>query len=296
MTDLARIKVNCTAESALRKLRKANLPVYNCEKAGISFLFSVKDKDIKKAFAIFEKPCYNVCVISQSAKNSLIAKVLSRIGLIVGAAAFIIISALSNLFVFKISVTGSGSYLSPEIKRIVYESGVKEFSYYKGFDAPSATGKILALPQVTFCNIKKSGSILHVDVQVDGEHSDTALKTPLVADRAGKIKSIVAVCGTAVRAVGDNVRSGDELISPYTVVGEERVECLSAGYAELECSGTAEFIAPEQSDENLKLAYASVLLDADRIISRTHSVGPCEGGVKYVIEFTYLHKLSINMK
>ncbi|MDE6442103.1 MAG: sporulation protein YqfD [Clostridia bacterium] len=296
MTDLARIKVNCTAESALRKLRKANLPVYNCEKAGISFLFSVKDKDIKKAFAIFEKPCYNVCVVSQSTKNSLIAKALSRIGLIVGAAAFIIISALSNLFVFKISVTGSGSYLSPEIKRIVYESGVKEFSYFKGFDAPLATGKILALPQVTFCNIQKSGSILHIDVQVDGEHSAAALKTPLVADRTGKIKSIVAVCGTAVRAVGETVRSGDELISPYTVVGEERVECLSAGYAELECNHTLEYVASEESDENLKSAYASVLLFTDKVISRTHSVAPCEGGVKYVIEFTYLHKLSINMK
>lgn len=295
MTDLARIRINSTAEGALRKLKKAQISIYNCEKSGVYFLFSVKDKDIKKVFAIFEKPCYNICVVSVSVRNSLIKKAVSRIGLIAGAAAFIIIAAMSNLFVFKISVTGSGSYLSPEIKRIVYESGIKEFSYYKGFDAPLATGKILALPQVTFCNIKKSGSVLRIDVQVDGEHSQTVLKTPLVADRSGKIVNIVAVCGTAVRANGERVNSGDELIAPYTIAGEERVECLASGYAELQCSGSAEYTAPEQSDENLKQAYASVLLDADRIISRSHTVEPCEGGVKYVIEFTYLHKLSINM-
>lgn len=295
MTDLARIRVNSTAEGALRKLKKAQISIYNCEKSQVYFLFSVKDKDIKKVFAIFEKPCYNFCIVAESAKNSLIKKALSRIGLIAGAAAFIVIAAISNLFVFKISVTGSGSYLSPEVKRIVYESGIKEFSYFKGFDAPMATGKILALPQVTFCNIKKNGSVLCIDVQVDSEHSSTVLKTPLTSDRSGKVVNIICVCGTVVRTVGETVRQGDELIAPYTIVGEERVECLASGYAELECSGSAEYTAPEQSDETLKQAYASVLLDADRIITRSHTVEPCEGGVKYVIEFTYLHKLSINM-
>ena len=56
MTDTARIKINSTAEGALRKLKKAGIGVYNCQKSGVAFLFSVKDKDIKKVFAIFEKP------------------------------------------------------------------------------------------------------------------------------------------------------------------------------------------------------------------------------------------------
>lgn len=296
MTDTARIKINSTAEGALRKLKKAGIGVYNCQKSGVAFLFSVKDKDIKKVFAIFEKPCYNISVIRESGKNRFLGKVFARIGLVAGTALFIAASAVSNLFVFRISVTGSGSYLAPEIKRIVYETGLKEFSYYKGFDAPSATGRILALPQVTFCNIRKSGSVLRIDVQVDNELGGTALKTPLISDRAGKLRNIVAVCGTAVKASGDAVNAGDILIEPYVTAGETRTDCLAAGYAELECTGRGEYLAPEETEENLKSAYASVLLDTDGIISRSHTVEPCGDGVKYVIDFTYLHKLSINMR
>ena len=69
MTDTARIKINSTAEGALRKLKKAGIGVYNCQKSGVAFLFSVKDKDIKKVFAIFEKPCYNISVIRESGKK-----------------------------------------------------------------------------------------------------------------------------------------------------------------------------------------------------------------------------------
>lgn len=296
MTDVTRIKIVSTAEGALRKLKKAQIGVYSCEKAGAEFLFSVKDKDIKKVFAIFEKPCYNICVVKQSKKDRFMQRAFSRVGLIAGAFLFVAVAAVSNLFVFKISVTGSGSYLSPEVKRIVYEAGIKEFSYYRGFDAPAATGKILALPQVTFCNIRKSGSVLCIDVQVDNELGGTALKTPLVSDKSGVLKSIVTVCGTAVKSVGDKVNAGDTLIEPYTLVGEDKTECLAAGYAELECSGRCEYIADCESEENLKAAYAAAVLEADTVISRTHSVEPCDGGVKYVIDFTYLHKLSINMR
>ena len=296
MTDITRVCVTSTAETALKKLKKAEISVYDCRKDGASFIFGVKDKQLKKVFAIFSNPCYNIRVTGSSGRTRLFRRAATRAGLIAGAFVFITAAAVSNSFVFKISVSGSGAYLSPEVKRIIYESGAKEFSTCNRFDAPAATGKILALPQVTFCNIEKRGSILRVDVQVDEEHGGAVNPSPLVSDRDGTVKNIVAVCGTAQFAVGDKVKKGDVLISNTVTVGEEQTKSLAAGYAEIECSGKAEYFAESESDENLKSAYSSVLLEADKVLTRSHTVKPTDGGVIYVIEFTYLHKLSINIK
>lgn len=296
MTDATRVSITATAEIALQKLKKAEIGVYDCKKDGAHFIFSVKDKHLKKVFAIFSNPCYNISVTRKSKRAKLLTHALNRIGLIAGAVIFALIAFFSNAFIFKIKVSGSGSYLSPEVKRIVYESGAKEFKFYSGFDAPAATGKILALPQVTFCNIEKHGSILCIDVEVNEEHKSSALRTPLIADCSGVIKKITAICGTANFSVGDSVTNGDELISTYTLAGEIQTGCLAVGYAEIECKGTAEYAAEIESEENLKAAYSSVLLEGDEIISRSHTVKTAESGVVYVIDFTYLHKLSINME
>ena len=295
MTDFTTVSVTSSAELAVKKLQKAEIGIYNCKKEGANFIFSVKDKHIKKVFAIFAKPCYNICVYGESRKTALFKRAVARAGLIVGAAAFVAVAWLSESFVFKINVEGSGSYLSPEVKRIIHSSGAKEFSLCSGFDAPAATGKILALPRVTFCNIQKRGSILHVDVQVDEEHSGGVSRTPLVSDVDGVIKYVAAICGTAVVGVGDSVKKGDEIIAAYTLVGEQRTDCLAVGYAEVEYTGRAEYPADCESDENLKNAYSSVLIGADKIISRSHTVTPTDGGVVYVKDFTGLHNLSINI-
>ncbi|MDE7453559.1 MAG: sporulation protein YqfD [Clostridia bacterium] len=299
MTEHTQISIVCTAEAAIKKLKKAGIGVYNCKKSGAEFLFCVKDKDLKKVFAIFSKSCYNIKVQNLGRRAGFLKGLVNRIGLVVGAFVFVVAAAVSNSFVFKINVSGSGSYLTPEVKRIIYEAGAKEFSLCTGFDAPAATGKILALPNVTFCHIQRRGSILTVDVQVDEEHTGKAELSSLVSDRAGVVRNIVAICGTARCGAGDRVNQGDALISAYTVVGEgedeKRVDCLAAGYCELECSQSLEYAAQEESDENLQSAYAQTLLYADNILSRRHTVKQVDGGVVYVIEFTYLHKLSINI-
>ena len=295
MTDTSRITIISTAETALRRLKKANIGVYNCKKDGAKFIFSIKDKDLKKVFAIFSKPCYNISVISSRRKN-LLFRAVARIGLIVGALFFVCVAWFANSFIFRIEVSGSGSYLYADIKSIIYELGFSEFKAYKKLDTAAAEGKILALPSVTFCNIEKHGSILKIDVQVDEELNSTASLKSLKADRGGVVKNIVAICGTAAVSVNTTVQAGDTLIYAYTLVGEQKADCIAVGFAEIECRGTYEYSAPEQSDAAQKAAYSKANLYAENILSRTHTVKPAEEGVVYIIEFTYLQKLSINME
>lgn len=295
MTDLCRVTVTSTVETALKKLKNANIGVYNCKKEGAQFKFSIKEKDIKKVFAIFSRPCYNVSV-NRSRRKAFLSLAVTRIGLIVGAIAFVAIAAISNLFIFKVEVVGNGSYLYPDVKRILYEQGFTEFRSYRRLDAPTAQGKILALPQVTFCNIEKCGSVLKIDVRVDEERNQTVSRSSLVSDKSGTVKKIVVVCGTAAVEVNSSVKAGDTLIYAYTLVGEQRTDCMAVGYAEIECKGEYEYSAPEESDTALKAAYSKANLYAENILSRTHTVRNSDDGIVYIIEFTYLQKLSINME
>lgn len=281
-------------EAALKKLKKENIAVYDCTKEGIRFIFSVKDKDTKKVFAIFKKPCYNIRVEKLSFKTRVLNAVKLRAGLVAGGLFFICACIISNSFVLKIEVSGSGDYLEPEVKRIVLSEGARIFGSYSDFNKISATGRILSLPGVTFCNVEKRGSILVVDVQVSGEDAKNVNNAPLVADIGGVLKRIVAVCGTAAVSAGDVVSAGDTLIYPHIVAGESNIDCLAAGFAEIECSGHAEYFSTDDSEQSLKEAYSSLLLEDGKILSVNHTIKPTEGGVIFVLDFTYLHKVSIN--
>lgn len=289
------LSVVSTAEAALKKLKKAQIGAYRCKKQGAEFIFSVKDKDIRKVFAIFSKPCYNIKVIKKSLFCRFREALSLRAGLVAGAALFIAAALFANTLVLKIEVGGSGSYLEPEVRGIILSEGAGEFKPYSAFNKSGATGRILSLPQVTFCNIQKRGSVLVVDVRVDGEHRAQTVYGALTADADGVINKVVAVCGTAVVSEGDEVRRGDPIICPYAVAGDKTVDCIAVGYAELKRTATREFFAESESEESLKDAYASLLLEDGEIINKKYAVKPTEGGVIYVIEYEYLHKLSINI-
>ena len=295
LTDLTKVCIISTAEGALSKLKKGKIAAYDCKKEGAKFIFSVSDKDIEKVFAIFAKPCYNIEVVKKSPKKRALGFMKLRAGLFVGAAAFIALAALSDFYMLKIEVGGSGSYLEPEVRRIVLSEGAGEFRPYSAFNFSVATGRILALPQVTFCNISKKGSVLTVEVQVDTEHSATSSYSPLVADRAGRVVRLVAICGTEAVKEGDTVEKGATLIFPYTLAGEQRLDCIAAGYAELECTGTSQYFANEESEQSLKDAYASLLLEDGEIIEKSYTLKPTAEGVIYVLNYIYLHKISINL-
>lgn len=295
MADLAKICVTSTAEGALKKLKRANIAVFNCKKRGADFIFCVKDKDVKKAFAIFAKPCYNIRIERNSAKNRILSYALARVGIIAGAIIFAVAAFISNFYILRIEVVGSGHYLEGSIREIMLAEGAKEGKPFSALDTPLLTGKILALPQVTFCNLSKRGSVLSVNVEVDNSYSPSSSRKALIADVGGTVINIVAICGTAAVQAGDRVERGDTLIFAYAIINEEKVEGIAAGYAEIEYVQTREYFAPDESEQSIKEAYAACLIEGETILSRSHKIYPSAEGVLVEIEVRYLHTISLNL-
>ena len=295
MKNLTKIKLICTPRRALAKLSRAEIPVWYCKKQGAWFTFSVQDIFLQKVFAIFSSPCYNITIEQKSTFRCFKDFAVRRIALLAGLVLFAACAFLSNAFVFRVEVTGSGAYLKNSVMEIARTAGLHRWAIYGGLDKTALVSGVLSLPSVTFCSVHKDGSIVYIDVQTEAEDGSASTYSALVSDCEGRLEKLVAISGTQAVEEGQNVNLGDVLIAPYTVVNEENIPCLASGYAVISRTVFYSFSCEEESEENLSKAYAAALLYADgEITSRSHTVYTTAEGAVYEVSLTYLHTITIN--
>lgn len=246
-------------------------------------------------FAIFIKPCYNIRREKKGLFPAVAFTASLRAGLVIGVAAIIAAMVVSDAYILKIKVYGNGAYLAPEIRRIVLSEGGGEFKRFSKLNFSAATGKILSLPRVTFCNLERRGSVLAVDVRADSEEKEKISYCDLKSDCEGTVRRIVVICGTRRVSVGDKVREGDILISGEVELNDKTISVPPSGYCEIESSARVEYEAECESEENRQAAMSSALVDGVKILIRDCRTEKMDGKVVYTVDFTYLRTLSINL-
>lgn len=297
MNNIVEFQVTSTLETALKKLSKANIAVYKLKKRASQVQFGVRQEYVEKVFAIFSHPCYNTVIVKKSGVERLKIFLKRRFGLIAGGALFVAAAVTSGNAVLKIKVTGNGVYLSPQIIAIASECGAREWSFCRELDAPLMQSKIMALPDVNFCSVRRDGAYLLIDVRTEEEHTSRADDKPLVSPIDGEIYRIVAICGTAEVKEGQNVSAGGVLIGAYELdAGGGKIPCLAVGFAEIKAQAKLSLIYPEESEDNANAALKAAALYSDEVLDRSYTVSPCEGGVCYNVSFTYLKRIAINME
>lgn len=284
-------------ETALKKLSKANIAVCKLKKRSSRVQFGVRQEYVEKVFAIFSHPCYNTVIIKNSGVTRLKLFLQKRFGLIAGAVVFIAAAVISGNTVLKIKIVGNGGYLERQIISIASECGAREWSFCRNLDAPLMQSKIMALPDVNFCSVKRDGAYLLIDVRTEEEHTSRADCKPLTANVSGEVYRLVAICGTPERKEGDGVSVGEVLIGAYELSADgERIPCLAVGFAEIKAKAEISLFYGEESEQNAQSALKAAALYSDTVLERSYTVSPCEGGVKYEVSFTYLKRVAINME
>ena len=297
MNNIARVRVTARPEVVIKKLSRANIAIYGVKSAGAYTSFGAEDKMLKKVFAIFSHPCYNIRIVKYGFVRSLALRALSRAGLVAGAALFAAAVLLSQAFVLKISVTGSGAHLAPQVVAILRRHGVEEGRLYGGVDSPLVVSQIMSLPSVTFCSIGKRGAAVVVDVQCSRQSSSASDSSPLISPVAGRVVAVAAVCGTPCVSVGDEVSAGDKLILPYCAQSPSGgTVCMCAGYVRISVSASVTSLAAEESSSALSSALAAVNLYSDEAEVTSCTVKRVSQGVLYTINFDYIYTASINMR
>lgn len=297
MNNIVCFEVTATMETALKKLSKANIAVYKLKKRSSRVQFGVRQEYVEKVFAIFSHPCYNTVIIKNSGVTRLKLFLQKRFGLIAGAVVFIAAAVISGNTVLKIKIVGNGGYLERQIISIASECGAREWSFCRNLDAPLMQSKIMALPDVNFCSVKRDGAYLLIDVRTEEEHTSRADCKPLTANVSGEVYRLVAICGTPERKEGDGVSVGEVLIGAYELSADgERIPCLAVGFAEIKAKAEISLFYGEESEQNAQSALKAAALYSDTVLERSYTVSPCEGGVKYEVSFTYLKRVAINME
>lgn len=289
-------EVTARPEVALKKLAKAQIPVSNLKIEGAKIRFGVNREYIEKVFAIFNHPCYNTVIRRKSAFMRFKAFCKNRLGLLIGAAAFLIITAASQSLVLSIKVTGNAPYLSPQVLELAKECGAKEWTACYKLDKPLLRSKITALNGVDFCSVTRQGWFLVIDVHAEDEDKLSANYSPFKAGKSGKLYSLTAICGTPEKKAGDEVKEGDVLIGAYeTAEDGSQNSCLAVGFAEIEIEGVLSLFYDCESPQNTEEALKAPSLYSDKVLEKTYKVKPCDGGVYYEVKFTYLYVQSCNM-
>lgn len=297
MTDLVELELTATPEGALNKLTRANIPVYKLKKRGPKLYLSVNREYIEKVFAIFGRACYNIRIRRKSRSMRFAEFFKRRFGLFIGAALFSVATVLSQKIVFKIKITGSGSFLKPQVLAVADECGIKEWSLCRSADTPLLQAKILALPSVNFCSVQREGAYLIIDVHAEDNGYTLATSEPLLSPADGVVKRIVTVCGTQLKQEGESVKKGEPLIGAYTLSEEgDTSPCMAVGFAEICVTYALSLYYDKESDKNREDALSSTALYSENVIEKSVKVKSHGDGVVYEVNFTYVVTVAVNMQ
>ena len=277
---------------AVDKIVRAGISVYDVHKKGAACLkLRVKSKETEKIFAIFRGSCYTVTKTGPARLKRALRAVSA------GAIAFLLLSAASNFFIFRIEVNGSGARYAERAEEILSAEGMRVFAPYDGEAAERACEQLAALPGIVFARVRKSGCVVTVTLEESDEIAAPEWSSSLVSPRAGIVESLTVLRGTPLVAEGDPVAEGQELVGGFFVTesGEQR-ETFAIARCSLLCESVFEYRSSEESEEAARRAAAAAHLQAGGEIAE-EKIG-CraeEDGFVYTVELTVRVLCSVNM-
>ena len=125
-----------------------------------------------------------------------------RAGLLAGAAAFLLITAFADNFVFDAVYTGDGA-LCRQARRIVRESGVTAFSRFDDAQAEEISAKILSLDGASYASVQKKGTVLYVEARRSPFSEAEPMPGDMTAKHAGTLLSLTVLRGERAARPGD---------------------------------------------------------------------------------------------
>ncbi len=268
-----RVRITLTSlstERAADKLARAGISVYSLKREGKNRLaFEVARKDCEKVFAILRGSCYNIEEVRERGLAFAYKKCLAHVGLLAGTLLFALCVCCFQSRVLRIEVVGSGAYYEREVLALLSEEGIKPLSAFPR-SLPSLTAEILSFPGVGFCEMRFSGGVLTVEVEV-GEDRSRPTPVPLLSPGSGRVEELTVLRGTPCVKVGDEVEKGQTVAEPFAYYGEEKRPVVVIALVRVSYPVSAEYPGTEEE------ARAQALLDfgEDSLLQFTAA----EGGI-----------------
>jgi len=199
----------------LNYIRTERLSVYNLVFVSNSIMhLTIYNVDYKRICSILTRYNYEHSIIVQDLFRTTLAKVIQKIGAIIGVIVFTVAIMLSNTFVWDVRISGLTNVPRNLIENILEENSIHKGIWSGKVDKESIKKQILGLDNVVDVTINMEGTILKIVVFEDLFNGDNDNNNSIVSNYDAIVKKIFVSEGRSVVEVGDKVSQGDELISP----------------------------------------------------------------------------------
>ena len=294
-------------EKALQRLKNAGIVLFDVKKTQKDALtFWVKGKQAQKVFAIYPKTWYNKAErggyeISSLGEKGLffrLKRLEKRPGLLAGAAAFLLITAFCDNFVFAVRYSGDKA-LCDLAKKIVVSHGVKAFTRYSETSAEEIAAEILSLNGASYASVKKRGTVVYVEARRSSfAEKSVVTEGDMRAAHEGTLTELTVLRGEKACGAGQKVNKGDLLVSSVLITGEgeseSRVPVTVVARAEILCVYERAVTA---ENEKQAAAIAGFYLgeqegDGVYTVQNVRTIDSGEG--EYAVTITYIATEIIN--
>ena len=271
-------------EKALTRLARHGVSVYSVEKISTTkTLLSVRLADLPLLNTLLpEGGAYKVVRLGAVGAFAPIARLCKRTGIVLGALCFLLLTLLSNSFIFQIEIS-SELPLHQEVLAVLKTQGIAPFRVYSEQAVKASYPSILALRGVSFCSLKKKGSVLYVELRGNSFLQEEKRASTLVSDRAGTLLALQVLRGEAVATVGEE-------IAPLQVLAEASGENdFVVAYARLACFVE---VTVEEGEEEEEVARALLSVYSEGV--QVQKITKNQTGNGVVVRIDYEYRFSVN--
>ena len=278
------------------RLKKHNIDIIKVKTVDENtIIIRVYKKDSEKVFAILGKTWYNK-LIRLGGFYGFFSNVRKRIGFLIGAILFLLLSYFSKDIIFSVDVVGAKPKNEIYLEKNLSSFGIERFSNFNKLDINKIKESLLSdLDNVSFVTLEKSGNRLIIRLfESDNSAEINNLDSKsLISTTSGKLVRLNVYSGSAKKEVGDQVCIGEELISGKVSTDLGDYETKALGYALIEST----FLYEKTFEDISYYDKASVIEEAkfnlpiseyDCIISYFIEENRLAKGIHILVKINYL--------
>lgn len=224
------------------RIKRANLTILRFERKEDESILILPHFECKKLFAICKDLCYNIIINGKNIggefrKNRItlthvghggvlspLYSLYKRKGFLAGIAIFVAFAIFLNGRLLGYSFGEVPIEAKSGIIRSLQTGGANKGVSFSSLNYGELQNKIVEdNPNISFASVYKRGSFLVVEV-ITAQNPPSPIECKdILASEDGVVEKIVVLRGTALVAVGDEVKKGQPLVGAYYLAGEQIV-------------------------------------------------------------------------
>ncbi len=257
-------------ERFLNNLIRNNIHVFNVKRIGSNKIeFFIERQDMRELKNIYRGGNYNIKIKQKTGIPFLIKRIYKQKGMWICAFISLFLLIMTSQFVTDIYIQVPEGIKKEDIRKELYNAGLKPGVYKKNIDRKSIRDKVmLEFDEVAYVSINVKGTNIFVTVTKKAESlksNDDSNYCNVIAQKNGIIEKVIPRSGKALVDPGKIVQKGDVLLNGANT--KSVPEVWASTFYEVKKSASYEEIEKEKTG-NSKKVYTINFYDKSYTIRR----------------------------